>query len=89
MFINKLWKTGQISTNTSFYPVFPSFFNLAMWIFSEAVKITHIQTVNNPDFGGKGGLAASKNVDARAVNRFGGGRFYPIVELIKSYTMRF
>jgi hypothetical protein len=54
-----------------------------------ALIITHTLAVNNVNFGGKGRFRPLENVDAKAVNKFGGGKFYPVAELIKSYTKCF
>jgi hypothetical protein len=78
VFINKLWKTGQICTNTGFVLVFSTFFHDEMWIPWREKKITNIQCVNNGFFGGKHRFSPVKIVYAWAVKRFGGGRSIPI-----------
>jgi hypothetical protein len=89
VFINKLWKTGQISTNTGFTLVFSTFFHVGMWIAWREEKTTNTQCVNNGIFGGKHRFVMVKNVDAWAVKRFGGGRFLPIYGMKKSYACCF
>lgn len=89
MFINKLWKTGQIGTNTGFILLFATFIHVSMCIPWREQKIPNIQCVNNRFLGGKHRFITLKNVDAWTVKRFGGGRSIPISGIKKSYACCF
>jgi hypothetical protein len=89
VFINKLWKTGQISTNTGFVIVFSTFFHVVLWIPWREEKITNTQCVNNGDFGGKHRFLTVKIVNVWVAKRFGKWGFYPIYGMKKSYPWCF
>jgi hypothetical protein len=89
VFINKLWKTGQICTNAGFIPVFSTFFHVGMWIPWREGKITNTQCVDNGIIGGKHHNIPLKNVDAWIVIRFGGGVSIPISGIKKIYACCF